>query len=163
MLKAYILNVFFIQLVVKLGSREEKTVEICRILRDVSGNGYVSYPCLRGLFMKRLGLVSRYAFDNWVIYCISEDWLKPVDGSIRQTGNTVVYEVNGLAVRSLFENSESKGLPVVLSSADSVGFEQMVKALDARRERLTVPERRIPWVIRSCKQRNWGKSNLQNV
>lgn len=74
--------------------RQEKINEVLRILDEYSKRGKtVSYPILREQFIQRLGLVSRYAFDNWVLYCIAKGYIKSVGSSVRQTGNKVVYEI----------------------------------------------------------------------
>lgn len=82
-----------VYVVVRLGVVEKKLDVVLGVLLSFCrGNAVCSYLELRKRFMSKTGLISRYAFDNWVIYCIAEGYVEPLDGA-RETGNSVVYKV----------------------------------------------------------------------
>jgi hypothetical protein len=115
--------------------------------------------------MQRVGLLSRYAFDNWVTFCFSCGYIKPVVCSLALsvplTGNSVVYEIYRdvvLADLSDCSGGEESSVPVeVVEFSPVVGvskvplFGDLANGLHERELRVT----RIP--DGSCRVNSWAR------
>lgn len=119
---------------VNLGCKDIEIDEMVSILRELSSKAdNVGYPELRRIFVRRMGLISRCAFDYWVVFCISNGWLEPI-GSIRETGGRLEYLILRDSLPSLRDKVVCDSLPNALEveSSGKVSVECILKGLNER-------------------------------